>query len=69
LNLIRLLARLAELRLYDNTRDADPFTGSVPRPLLILHFRKGLAVEIMRVDAVPEWAKPIVMAAMKLGAV
>lgn len=69
-NLIDLLPHVTELRLYDNSIEADPFRGLTPRPRLILHVR-GLIGEIAGgspviagVAAVPNWAKPIVLAAL-----
>jgi predicted ABC-type ATPase len=64
LNLIRLLPHLTELRLYDNSRDADPMTGHTPRPLLILHVVHGSVITACDPAATPDWAKPIVAAAM-----
>lgn len=67
LHLIELLPELTELRLYDNSEEADPKTGAIPQPRLILHFAQGRIVEACDPDRVPEWAKSIVVAAMKLG--
>lgn len=66
LNLIRLLPNLTELRVYDNTEEADPRTGVPPRPSLVLHVagRKIVAPEDLR--STPAWAKAIVAAALKL---
>ncbi len=66
LNLIRLLPRLTELLVYDNSSDADPFRGEPPEPLLVLHMRGGRMVESCDIAKVPGWAKPIVIAAMKM---
>ena len=66
LNLTRLMPRLAELLVYDNSEDADPHTGKEPRPLLVLDFRRGKIVRLCDPVQVPEWAKPIVVAAMKI---
>ena len=68
LNLIRLLPHLTELRLYDNSRDADPHTGAMPLPILILHFKKRKILRTSPIEDVPQWAKPIVMAALKQSA-
>lgn len=65
-NLIRLLPRITELRLFDNSADADPATGSRPSPLLVLHLAGGAIVEMCPPAEVPEWARPIVAAALKL---
>jgi predicted ABC-type ATPase len=65
LNLIRLLPRLIELRLYDNSRDADPRTGNAPAPELLLHLVRGKVVRAGVLSRTPEWAKPILAAALK----
>lgn len=65
LNLIRLLPHLTELRLYDNSIEADPHLGKLPTPKLLLHTLHGKRVGQKRLASTPEWAKPIVMAAMQ----
>ncbi len=65
LNLIRLLPHLTELRVYDNSIEADPHTGKTPAPKLVLHTLNGQWVGPKRLASTPEWAKPIVAAAMK----
>ena len=64
-NLIRLLPALTELYLYDNSIEADPARGKMPQPRLLLHV---LRRKIKKVDraGMPNWAKPIAMAALKL---
>lgn len=64
LNLIRLLPRLTELRVYDNSKNADPASGIAPAPVLVLHTARGRVVTVMAVETVPDWAKPIVAAAL-----
>jgi predicted ABC-type ATPase len=66
INLIRLLPKLTELMLYDNSAEADPNTGVTPTPLLILHLDGGKISACCDAILVPEWAKPIVAAALKL---
>ena len=66
LNLIRLLPRLTELRLYDNSEEADPDAGREPAPRLLLHWRSGRIVAPRDFKDTPDWGKPIVAAAMKL---
>jgi predicted ABC-type ATPase len=66
-NLIRLLPALTELRVYDNSRDADPAAGHAPDPKLVLHTVRGDIVGPADLSATPHWAKPIVAAALKLG--
>lgn len=66
LNLIRLLPKLAELLLYDNSKDADPQRGVAPEPMLLLHMKRGRILKIGRPAAIRDWAKPILAAALKL---
>jgi predicted ABC-type ATPase len=65
LNLIRLLPKLTELRIYDNSEAADPYTGAGPKPKLILHMTRRKVVETCALGMAPEWAKPILAAALK----
>lgn len=65
LNLIRLLPRLAELLLYDNSAEADPTRGIPPHPVLLLHMKRGRIVKKVNLATVPQWAKPILAAALK----
>lgn len=64
-NLISLLPQLTELRLFDNSFEADPNKGSVPKPRLVLHVRDGKILAPKDLSKTPEWAKPIVAQAMK----
>ena len=74
LQLIRLLPHLAELRVYDNTAQADPAAGTPPKPTLVMHWRgaqvlgepRGRVVAPADLRATPHWAKPVVAAALKL---
>lgn len=63
-NLIRLIPRLTELRMLDNSAEADPEAGRVPRPVELLHLRDGEVVALADPAGMPEWAKPIVAAAL-----
>ena len=65
-NLIRLLPRLTELQLHDNSAEADPANRKIPAPRLILHVRRGKILSPADLRHTPEWAKPIVSAALKL---
>jgi predicted ABC-type ATPase len=67
LNLVELLPHLAELRVYDNSAEADPAAGHAPQPVLVLHLDRGEIVGPPDLSSTPEWAKPIVAAALKLG--
>ncbi len=68
LNVIRLLPTLTELRVYDNSGDADPHAGAAPILVLLLHVRRGRIVAPRDLSATPAWAKPLVAAAMLLDA-
>jgi len=65
LNLIHLLPKLTELRVYDNSHEADPFVGIAPEPMLILHVARGAVVRSCDLRVAPEWAKPILAAAIR----
>ena len=67
LNLIHLMPKLAALRVYDNSVEADPAAGKRPVPLLVLHMENGKILNRDDLARSPEWAKPIVAAALKLG--
>lgn len=67
-NIILLMPFLAELKVFDNSEEGDPATGIKPKPRLLLHWR-GSRIVAPSLDAIaetPEWAKPIVMQALKL---
>ena len=66
LNLIHLLPNLAALRVYDNSAEADPAAGRAPAPKLVLHVEKGRILNAAGLHRTPDWAKPIVAAAIKL---
>jgi len=68
LNLIELMPALAELAVYDNSADADPNTGAEPQPMLVVHLRRGKIVAACDPAATPEWAKPVVITALKIAA-
>lgn len=44
LNLVRLLPRLTELLVYDNSHEANPDAGEHPEPKLLLHVASGKIV-------------------------
>jgi len=64
LNLIELIPRLAALRLYDNSAEADPAAGAVPQPVLLLHLDHDRIVAPPDLSGTPDWARPIVAAAL-----
>ena len=67
-NLIALLPLISELRLFDNSAEGDPARGTIPDPVLLLHWQEGriVAPSIDVLSRTPEWAKPIVARAMQL---
>jgi predicted ABC-type ATPase len=67
-NLVKLLPHLASLRVLDNSADADPKKGQPPRPVPLVHMAAGRIVSHIALGRVPQWAKPIVAAAMDVQA-
>lgn len=69
-NLIRLLPCVTSVRVYDNSAEADPSTGARPSPVLLLEMQRGRIVQPPNLRSAltttPQWAKPIVGAALKL---
>ena len=65
-NLIDLLPQLAALRVFDNSDEADPALGKTPAPRLVLDVESGKIVAPADLSQTPEWARPIVAAALKL---
>ena len=66
INLIDLLPHLTELRVHDNSVDADPATGKSPKPKLLLHLKGGKIENLDDLTSSAEWAKPIIATALKL---
>ena len=66
LNLIHMLPQLTRLRAYDNSAEANPSTGKGPTPRLVLHMEHGKIAGPADLSKTPEWAQPIVAAAVKL---
>jgi predicted ABC-type ATPase len=67
-NLIALIPHLTDLRVYDNSEESDPVGEAIPKPRLLLHWRRGriVAPRAKAMLLTPEWAMPIVAAALKL---
>jgi predicted ABC-type ATPase len=67
-NVIALMPHLTELRVFDNSAEENSATGTIPEPRLLLHWRGNRIVvpSAAKMLATPEWAKPIVAAALKL---
>ncbi len=66
LNLVQLLPVLTELRVYDNSATADPAAGQAPRPVSVLHLQRGRIAGPSDLTRTPDWAKPLVAAALQL---
>jgi predicted ABC-type ATPase len=63
-NLAWLMPKLASLRLYDNSVEADPHAGRAPRPRLLLHLERGRIVAIADPAAIPDWARALAARAL-----
>lgn len=64
LNLVRLLPVATSVRVFDNSTPAT--ADGAPSPVLMLEMRGGRIVSTVDLVSVPEWAKPIVIAAMRV---
>jgi len=49
------MPRLTELRVVNNSFDADPHAGRAPQPILILHLAKGKILEMVELSETPQW--------------
>jgi len=65
MRLIELLSVLTELKVFDNTEEGDPQKGQTPSPKLLLHMKRGKLVEASNLHQIPQWAKPILQAAIE----
>ena len=68
LNLIRLMPKLTELRVYDNSKEADPRRTASLLPRLLVHLDRGRLASACELAATPDWAKPVVLTALKISA-
>ena len=69
LHLIEMMPSLHELRVFDNSVEAEP-GHPVQDPRLVLHLQRDgvqFPVTLMDLQRTPAWAKPIVKAARDLG--
>ncbi|HKV34357.1 MAG TPA: hypothetical protein VJP89_08555 [Pyrinomonadaceae bacterium] len=64
-NLIELIPYLTELKVFDNSAEADPNEGDPPQPVLLLHSKNGQILAPSDLIKTPAWAEPIVAAAIK----
>lgn len=58
-NLVKLAPRLTELRVFDNSLEADPKTGKAPAPRALLHSERGKIMSHCELATCPDWAKPV----------
>jgi predicted ABC-type ATPase len=65
-NLIRLLPKLTELQVFDNSEEADRQVGIPPKPKLILHMDHQKIVDACNPTAAPDWTKAILVEAYRL---
>ena len=65
-NLIRLLPLIDHLRVYDNSKEADPAEGLKPEPVLLLEMQRGKITAPADLSGAPDWAQPIIAAAIHL---
>jgi predicted ABC-type ATPase len=65
-NLIRLLPLIDHLRVYDNSAESDPAEGHRPHPVLLLEMQRGKITAPADLSGAPEWAQPIIAAAIHL---
>jgi predicted ABC-type ATPase len=66
LNLIQLLPQLTEVLVFDNSDQAEPEAGEKPNPRPVLHLENGRILGPEDLSQTPNWAKPIVAAALQL---
>jgi predicted ABC-type ATPase len=67
-NLVRLIPHVTDLRIYDNSAEADPSAGRAPEPVLVLAITDGrlaFPASPEEVTVTPAWAKPFVYAAFE----
>jgi predicted ABC-type ATPase len=65
MRLIELMPALSELKLFDNSKDGDPQKGQAPSPKFLLHMNRGKIVKAYDLRQIPQWAKPILQAAIE----
>jgi predicted ABC-type ATPase len=65
MKLIELLPNLTQVKVFDNTEEGDPQKGQVPSPKILLHVNQGEIVSAYDLRLMPQWAKPILQAAIE----
>ncbi|MGH2507652.1 MAG: AAA family ATPase [Gammaproteobacteria bacterium] len=58
-NLVTLVPHIHELKLFDNTAEADLAHGEAPGIRALLHMRDHKIVSCVELTEVPDWAKPV----------
>jgi predicted ABC-type ATPase len=66
LHLVELMPKLTELRVFDNSEEADPRASLTPQPKLLLHMSHGKILGSCDLTETPQWAKPILAMAIRL---
>lgn len=69
-NLVALMPHLTKLRVFDNSAEADA-AGTIPDPMPVLTLERGRLLlprpnDAVALAATPDWAKPLVAAAIEL---
>jgi predicted ABC-type ATPase len=65
-NLIRLLPVIDHLRVHDNSKEADPDKCCRPQSVLLLEMQRGQITAPADLSGAPDWAQPIIAAAIHL---
>jgi hypothetical protein len=52
--------------MFDNSKEGDPTRGVPPAPVLVLEMVAKKIIGPKNLDRTPDWAKPVVAAALKL---
>lgn len=66
-NLIRLMPRLTSLRVFDNSFEAPPEEDAAPEPVELFEVTSAVLQVHVPLGQVPEWAKPLFIAALPKG--
>jgi predicted ABC-type ATPase len=64
-NLVLLVPSLNELKLFDNSKSVNMAAGEAPALRALFHMRAGRIVKMVEGRTMPDWAKPVVAAALQ----
>jgi predicted ABC-type ATPase len=64
-NLVKLAPRLTQLRVFDNSAEGDPKSGTRPQPVEVLSAQRGTLERHCPLETCPNWAKPVLMTLLK----